>query len=158
VGIALVRLPAYEVDLFIYTGRIDPDQGLKLYSELGPGDPANSPRWLTYIDQDADFSGIPVTAYAQARHIMAAKLKPLSQRPGHGTAAVCSSAHCEFILDFWRAFSELDPDYVSRPAFFTELKDACDWLNLPEAGRETIAEAVRARLADAEPLPNAETR
>jgi hypothetical protein len=158
VGIALVRLPAYEVDLFIYTGRIDPDQGLKLYSELDPGDPASSTRWLTYIDNDADFSGIPVTAYAEARHIMAAKLKRLSERPGHCTAAVCSSAHCEFVLEFWRAFVERDPDYVSQPAFFTDLKEACAWLKLPASGCEAIAEAVRARGAAVEPRPEAETR
>jgi hypothetical protein len=146
-GVALVRFPAYGVDLFIFTGRIDADEGLRLYSELDPDDPAGSPRWLTYIDKDADFSGIPVTAYAEARHLLEPKLKRLSERPGYGSVAVCSSTHCEFILGFWRAFSHRDPDYVSHPVFFTNLQDACDWLKLPDAGCEAVAAAVRAQHA-----------
>jgi hypothetical protein len=145
VGIALVRLPAYKVNLFIFTGRIDPDEGLRLYSELDPDDPANSPRWLTYIGEDVDFSGIPVTAFPEAKHVLEPILKRMSERRSYCTGVVCSSAQCQFITHFWRAYVEQDPEYISHPEFFTNLKDACDWLKLPAAGREAITAAVRAQ-------------
>jgi len=139
VGVALVRFPAYKLNLFIYTGRIDPDAGLRLYSELDPDDPANAPRWLTYIDKDADFSGIPVTTYPEAKHVLEPKLKRISERRSYCTVVVCRSVQCEFITHFWRAYVEHDPDYIAHPVFFTNLKDACDWLKLPDEGRQAIA-------------------
>jgi hypothetical protein len=147
VGISLVRFPAYEVDLFIFTGRLDYDEGLRLYSGLDPDDPANAPRWLTYIDDDADFSGVPVTAYPEAKHVLTPKLKRFSERPGHCTATVCSSRQCEYVTHFWRAYVEHDPAYISHPVFFTKLQDACDWLKLPASGCEAMAEAIRTQRA-----------
>jgi hypothetical protein len=143
VGIALVRLPAYELTLIVYSGRIDAGDGASFYSELDPGDPANSRRWLTYIDENADFSAIPVTAFPEAKHALIPKLKQMAQRPGFCSAVVCTTAHSETITSFWRAYVDQDPDYVSHPAFFTNLKDACAWLKLPDKGCEAVAEAIR---------------
>lgn len=144
-GIALVRLPDYELNLIIYTGRIDASDGVRFYGGLDADDPAAGARWLTYIDEDADFSGIPVTAYPQTKNVMIPKLKQLAARPGYCSAVVCSTAHCELITSFWRSYVEHDPDYVSHPVVFNNLKDACDWLHLPDAGCGAAAEAVRAQ-------------
>lgn len=152
-GIALVRLPAYELNLIIYTGRIDPRDGVSFYGGLDADDPADAARWLTCIDEDADFSGIPVTSYPQTKNVMIPKLKQLAARPGYCSAVVCSTPHCEQITNFWRTYVEHDPNYVSHPVFFTNLKDACDWLKLPERGCEAAAEAIRAQHAP--PTPTA---
>ena len=141
-GIALVRLPAYELNLIVYSGRIDSGDGARFYGELDPGDLANSRRWLTYIDENADFSAIPVTAFPEAKHALIPKLKRMAERPGFCSAVVCTSTHSEMITQFWRAYVEHDPEYVSHPVFFTKLKDACDWLKLPDAGCEAVAEAI----------------
>lgn len=166
-GIALVRLPADELNLIIYTGRIDAGDGVRFYSGLDADDPANAARWLTVIDEDADFSAIPVTSYPQTKNVMIPKLKQLAARPGYCSAVVCSTPHCELITSFWRTYVEHDPNYVSHPVFFTNLKDACDWLKLPQSGCEAAAEAVRAQhappaprpeRAGSEPRPEAQTR
>ena len=145
-GIALVRLPAQEVNLIIYAGRISRGEGVRFYSELDPDDPANAPRWLTCIDDDADFSDIPVTAFAETKHVLIPKLKRMRERPGYCSAVVCSSSRCDAIVHFWQAYVERDPEYVSHPTFFTSLKDACDWLELPDQGCAAIADAIRAHI------------
>lgn len=168
-GIALVRLPAHEVNLIIYAGRITRDEGVRFYSELDPDNPADAARWLTYIDDDADFTDIPVTAFAETKHVLIPKLKRMRERPGYCSAVVCSTSHCEMIVNFWRAYVERDPEYVSHPEFFSNLKDACDWLRLPDAGCAGVADAIRAQHvvrrqapqsepADRGPRPEPETR
>jgi len=153
VGIALARLPAQAVNLIIYTGRIAPGDGAKFYGALDPDAPANAPRWLTFIDENADFSDIPLTAYVQTKHVLIPKLKRMSERPGYCSGVVCSTAHCEMVTSFWRHYVERDPDYVSHPVFFTNLKDACDWLKLPDAGCQAIAEAIAAQHIKDPPAP-----
>lgn len=147
-GIALVRLPAQEVNLIIYSGLIHRGDGVRFYGALDPNDPANAPRWLTYIDENADFSSIPVTAYAETKHVLIPKLKRLAERPGYASAVVCTTAHCEMITSFWRGYVERDPEYASHPVFFPSLKDACDWLNLPNGGCAAVADAIRAQHID----------
>lgn len=146
-GIALVRLPAYELNLVIYAGRIAPSDAVEFYAGLDTDDPASPARWLTYIEENADFSGIPVTAYPQTKQVLIPKLKRLAARPGYCSAVVCSSEHCELITSFWRTYVEHDPNYVSHPVFFTNLKDACDWLELPDSGCEAAAETIRTQHA-----------
>lgn len=142
-GIALVRLPAQQVNLILYAGRITREEGVRFYSELDPDNPADPPRWLTYIDDDADFTDVPVTAFAETKHVLIPKLKRMRERPGYCSAVVCSTSHCEMIVNFWRAYVERDPEYVSHPEFFSNLKDACDWLRLPDPGCAAIADAIR---------------
>jgi hypothetical protein len=148
-GLALVRLPAYDVNLVICSGRLTGDELVRFCSELDPDDPTLAPRWLTSIDENADFSGLPVTAFPKTKHILEPKLKRLREPPGYRSAIVCKTAHCELVTDFWQAYVERGPEYPSHPAFFHELKDACDWLELPEAG----CEAIRAQHAQLAPLP-----
>jgi hypothetical protein len=50
------------------------------------------------------------------------------------------------VADFWRHYVEMDPEYSSPPVIFTELKDACDWLELPDLGCDAVANAIRAQL------------
>ena len=97
-----------------------------------------------------DFSSLPVTAFPETKHVLEPKLKRLREPPGYRSAIVCKSAHCEMVTDFWQAYVERDPEYPSHPVFFSRLKDACDWLELPEAG----CEAIRAQHAQLAPLPS----
>jgi hypothetical protein len=163
-GIALVRFPAYEMNLVIFTGSITGDELVRFCSELDSDDPTHAPRWLTYVDETADFSSLPVTAFPQAKHVAIPIVKQHTERPGYRSAVVCTSGQCGMITDFWRAYVQRDPEYVSHPGFFADLKDACDWLKLPDSGCEAIAEAIRAeqaaqpeRAGDG-PRPGAEAR
>jgi hypothetical protein len=144
-GISLVRLPAHNVDVIIYAGRISRDDGMRFYNELDVDDPALSSRWITWIDADVDFSDVPVTAYPQVKQILGPKLNRLSKRPEFCSAIVCNSPHCQIITHFWCDYVDRDPEYVSRPVLFTKLGEACDWLKLSSSGCAAVAQAVLAQ-------------
>lgn len=142
-GIALVRLPALKLNLILFTGPISRSDILRFYGEIDAADPANEPRWITHVSEDADFSGLPVDAFPQLKQILLPKLKRLLQNPDYRDAIVCNSEQCEMVANFWRNYVERELDYISPPETFTNLKDACDWLDLPNAGCEEVAETVR---------------
>lgn len=142
-GIALVRLPAYKLNLSIFTGRIDREELLDFYRDLDETDPANANPILTYMDPDVDLSGLDIVAFARLRPIMAPKLKVLAQNPGFHCIVVCHSAQCEAITRFWRAFLARDPSQPPLPIFFTDLKRACEWLERPGAATLAAVGAVQ---------------
>jgi hypothetical protein len=49
------------------------------------------------------------------------------------------------IAKFWRGYVEKELEYISPPETFTNLKDACDWLDISNFECEEVAETVRRR-------------
>lgn len=154
-GIALVRLPAYRLNLSIFTGRIDRDELLDYYRDLDEHDPANADPLLTYMGQDVDLSGLDVVAFARLRLILTPKLKVLSENPDFHCIIVCNSAQCEAITRFWRAFLAREPSHPPLPIFFSDLKRACEWLGRPAAATLAAVGAVQAQHVQPTPAEGA---
>lgn len=147
-GIVRVRLPAHKLTLAIYTGRISREALLDYYREVNPEDPASAAASITYIDPDADMSGLDLAAFTELKRILAPKVKVLAQTPGFHCIIVCNSAQCDAIVRFWRAYLVRDSSYATPPIFFPDVLQACKWLELPQSACDAAEAAIRAQRAE----------
>jgi hypothetical protein len=157
VGIALVRLPAYNLNLAIYAGRIDRDELLGFYQGIDVYDPVNGAPMVNYMDVNVDLSSVDLLAFSELKRILSQKLKALAENnPGFHCIIICNSEQCQTITRFWRAYVQRDPTYASPPIFFPNLKSACDWLQLEPSAYDAARDAIRASQAQAPPIATPE--
>lgn len=155
-GIALVRLPAYGLNLTIYTGHIGRDEMLTFYRGLDPFAPENAYPLLTYMAPDIDLSEVALVTFSELKRVLAPKVKALTEHPHFHCVVVCNSEQCNVITRFWRAYVQRDPTYASPPVFFETLESACAWLQTPPGGCEAARKAVHAVHAEPAPSPRPE--
>jgi hypothetical protein len=146
VGIALVRLPQFKLNLTIYTRRVEREELLDFYRQIDPYDPANAAALITYMGPAVDLSGLDLAAFAELKRVLASKFAVLANNPDFHCIIICSSLQCAAITRFWRAYLARDPNFPELPMFFPTLKRACDWLKLPPGAFEAASEAIRAHL------------
>lgn len=145
-GIALVRLPQFKLNLTIYSHRVDREELLAFYRQIDPTDPANEGALITYMGPDVDLSSLDLAAFAELKRLLAPKFKVLTEKADFRCIIICNSMQCATITRFWRAYLTRDPSFPSLPMFFPNLKRACEWLKLPPDAYEAASDAIRARL------------
>jgi hypothetical protein len=138
----VTRLPAFDVNVTVYRGRITRDELIEHFGALAPEDAASADRWISYFDPSADLSAVDIAALAEIKRISFARVAELWGPGRLASAMVCESALCEPVLGVWRDYLGSDPRYPAAPSLFSSLGAACDWLRLAEPAREAISAVI----------------
>ena len=156
-GVRLQRFPEYGVTLEVFTGVITPELLFGRLRALREGDGA---RWIIYIDPTVDLSRVDIATIPELKNANAARLKALKIEDPR-IAFVCDPGECEndLTFEFWLRYVQLRHEHPGAQQVFSTLAEACDWLDLPQAARTRLAEAIAAGTSpgrDVEAAPEAE--
>lgn len=155
-GVRLERFPEYGVTLEVFTGVITPESLFGRLRALREGDGA---RWIIYIDPSVDLSRVSIATIPKLRQANADRLKALHIEEPR-IAFVCDPGeHEQVTFEFWLRYVQLHHEHPGSQYLFPTLADACDWLDLPQAARTTLVEAVEAETSsgrDVEAASNTE--
>lgn len=146
-GIALRRLGPHGVNLVIFHGRINRDELIGFYRNIDVEDPANLMPWLSYLAPDADMSEIDIPTYAELRRIMSPiREKVSTERKYYLSVVISNSERCDTLIKFWHDFIAKDSKNPPYTILYSDIKDACESLELPDSALGAITETIRAWL------------
>lgn len=143
-GIGLRRFGSHGVNLVILRGRIDRDALIGFWRGIDPEDPANTTPWILYLSRDADMSEIDIAAYAELKRIIAPIRDSAAGKKSYTCVMVSNSERCDSMIKFWKDVVKKDSKHPPYAILFSDVKGACESLNLPGSAEEAIADAIRA--------------
>lgn len=135
-GIRTKLLSEHGVFVGIFSGTVTSEE-LRDYIDQFPTEKC---LFLTYVEPNADVSQANVAAIPELRRAVSAKVSEHDHGQGF-SAWVCEPGANEPYLEFWRRYREVG-EHPAPPALFHTIEAACDWLGLPEAGRQAVIEAI----------------
>lgn len=133
------RFPEFGVTLNVFSGALTHEAMMRFIDQI---EPADSVRWINYLDPTLDISGLDVARTAMRKRALAAKLYALHAPAPVRSALVCTSPTNELVAEFWPRYVALDDHYPAEPAAFPTLGAACAWLELPPGACEALGDAV----------------
>jgi hypothetical protein len=138
-GIRLVRLPEYDLDLNIYSGEISTAE---LFFHLRRLDSAAD--WLSYFDATADLSGIDLAHFPALKHAITSKEhERIGGEPKLHALVNVAAANALFVR-FWCSYVCAGVSVAHRRQVSPVLEDACRWLHLPLDACVEVAAAIEA--------------
>lgn len=137
--IRVTRLPEFGVNISVYSGPITRAELIEHYSAIDAEDAASADRWISYFDPTADLSQLDVAAISELRRLTSAKLYEVYGDRTLTVAIVCKSPVNRPILSTWRSYLSADRNHPSDLSLFSNLKDACDWLDLSGSASFALA-------------------
>lgn len=137
-GIRLVRFPQYGVTLHVYSGALRAHETAKHFRRLCPGDISPA---VHAFGADVDLSGFDVEHIPFVKHAIALKEANLpGGRPKRSVVIARSEAVHEFFC-FWNSYCDFGHLNVTPFHIASSMKEACDWLRLPEGACEALTAA-----------------
>lgn len=140
-GVLVKHLPEHGVTLYHYSGAITPEAAVQSIGSFRGG------RQVHYVDQTADLSGLSVGFIPELKHAADAKLREVGRAEPVVPALVSPSGGNASFLQFWCSYVGADRDHPVRPAEFSSIKAACEWLRLSETACDALSEAVESEPA-----------
>lgn len=137
--IRVTRLPEFGVNISVYSGPVMRAELIAHYGSIDAADAASADRWVSYFDATADLSQLDVAALCELRRLTGEKLCEVYGSRTLTVAIVCKSPVNQAILNVWSRFLRADPGHHSELRVFSNLKDACDWLDLPGGASLALA-------------------
>jgi hypothetical protein len=158
VGVRLRSFPEYGVAVQILDGTIT-SRDLIAHSHVVGEGPRRPKRVITYVDPDADLSGVALAAIpAIALAGAAAKTKLYGDEPITSIWICEPGANWSFV-DFWREYSAVRGSHPTSPILLPNLQAAFDRLNLSDKACKAVTAAVGAdKTARREVEPAPKTR
>jgi hypothetical protein len=141
--ITLRRIDQLDLNLVVYSGRVEREEMLAFCDGLSEHDPANAAPWLSYFKPDTDLPVFDPPFVAELKTLLAGKLRAWMERRPLTTVMVCNCGRCSQSLGVWRREIASDPDYPVQPASFSSLDAACRWIGLSPTAPVILAGAVR---------------
>jgi hypothetical protein len=140
-GVRLQRLAEYGVTQEVFTGVLTPELLIGRLGALREGDGA---LWIIYIDPTVDLSRVDIASIPQLKRANAVRLEALNIDDPR-IAFVCDPREHELpSLEFWLRYVQLRHEHPGSQELFPSLKAACNWLDLPQAARKALTEAIEA--------------
>jgi hypothetical protein len=143
-GIALRRLGSHGVNLVVFHGHVGPDALIGFYRGIDPEDSANALPWLTYIAPDADVSEIDLATLIELRRTLEPVRQSVERKYLFCSVVVSGSDKSDALVAFWRDFVRKESDHPPYTILFSDVRAACQELNLPDSAPEAILLAIRA--------------
>jgi hypothetical protein len=135
-SVRVKHFPEHGVTLYLYSGAITPEAAIQCIGSFRGG------RQVHYVDQTADLSGLSVAFIPELKRAADARLKEVGGVEPVVPALVSPSGGNASFLHFWCSYVAADKDHPVRPAEFTDIKAACEWLGLAEPACDALSEAV----------------
>lgn len=140
------RLPSYGTTINLFSGAVTTAD---LFDYVRGLDATDMFRWLNYIDPTCDMTGVDLGSTPELKRFVASKLSEYrGTEPVRVTFVTGPGGPNAQVLHFWSDYVGADEKYPADANWFTNVREACEWLGLPEPGRQAVIQAVEARNAN----------
>jgi hypothetical protein len=139
-GVSLRRFPDLNVSLLVLKGEVSAQDLLDFGRRMEP-DGAQR-RWINYVDPAADLSQLDLATFTELKRLVALKLRTQFPDGRFSSAIVCDSRLNDPIIRLWSNYVGRDAEHPARPAVFSTLVQAFDYLDLEPEARAALTEAL----------------
>jgi hypothetical protein len=134
------NLPEHDLTLHLVSGDLTSAEAIEYFSSM---DSSCATPWLSYFDPTVDMSQIDIASVPELKRAIAEKRKQLFGDHPKPYAIVCGSEGSEqYFFGFWWKYFGGPDAQAENLRCFRSLEEACDWLELPQAGRAEVARAI----------------
>jgi hypothetical protein len=138
-GVSIRRFPDLGVSLLTLHGLVASEELSDFARRIDQGVPR---RWITYIEPGADLTQLDLLFFTELKRLIGAKLKAQFGDEEFRSALVCDSRVNDAVIRLWASYVGRDETHPSKPAVFSALGQAFDYLELATPARAAISEAL----------------